>query len=166
VNAQDDFATLYQRYRVEEQLLWYRARARGAAVGKRVLLAISVSMLVLIAVVNALAAAQLVSRGLWVAFGIIVPVTALLLVALLGYSAPGRRSRLYPDVVRALEAARAYGERLRLAGMVEAEIGVEGVEVGQWVEGVENILRTAREQDGQMSAMPGWDARPTTAEDR
>lgn len=160
MRGQDDFTTLYQRFRVEEQLLWYQARARLLAARHRRLLAVMYGLLILTGLGYMLAAVRLVSTDLWPVFGTLLPVTSLALVATLGYSSLGRRTSLYLDVARALEAARAEGEALRLSGTAgEAEIA-------RWVERVERILQAGEGAAGQVGDLsPDWEVRRTAIGD-
>ena len=139
---------LYETYRVEDQLRWYRGRRElfDRASGQAAV--VSAVLLGLTAAVSALAGASTGNAHLWAALAATLPALATAVAAYGALYAFDQQSKLYADAIRALVATQR--ERPNLTQF--ADDAARTAAVCAYVEKVESVFRKEQGQWGQLTS--------------
>ncbi len=143
----EQFLTLYQQYRFEDQRGWYESRRAEFEAAYSQVITLTGLLLVLAATTAALAAANVGElKILWAVRAVVFPALSTALSAYNGLYAFERQTKIYQDAANMMHHARSYAPDLK-PGITEA--GYRRA-LSAYVNKVEGILRKEQGQWGQL----------------
>jgi SMODS and SLOG-associating 2TM effector domain 1 len=136
---------LYARCRLDDQLRYYKGRARMYERATAQLAVCSAVVLVAGSTAAALAGREIAQAELWAVLAAVFPAVATLLTAFGGLFAFDQQAKLYEDAARALQ--RLKRDAPDLAGAQDP-----GEALRVYVERVEDVFRSEQAQWGQFAS--------------